>query len=235
MVASALALVLSFAAQSQPLTADETREFMKRLAKFVEENHLKKDAKSEQKGMVYEYFDVKRKGQPDQWVQGEALDTMHDGSWFCAALVNAARATGDPYYRDLLTRSVLPFYLMMLNHSDTLFTSKTDDVDAKGHKFGKEHQLQDGEKGFVPYWWDDGASVSLERRRTKNLKPDFSATDRLQGKPNPNFALDGWSHGSSNHLAQDPHVVCTQGHSNADLSGPPRDLMREEPVQADAG
>ena len=205
-----LGLILSFAVQTQPLSADETREFMKRLATFVETNHLKKDPRSEQKGMVYEYFDVKRKGQPDQWVQGEALDTMHDGSWFCAALVNAARSTGDPYYRDLLTKQILPFYLKMLNHSDTLFTSKVDDVDAKGHKFGKEHQLQDGEKGFVPYWWDDGASVSLERRRTKNLKPDFSATDRLQGKPNPNFALDGWSHGSSNHLAQDLGVMLQQ-------------------------
>ncbi|MBI3854505.1 MAG: hypothetical protein HY293_02310 [Planctomycetes bacterium] len=205
MVASILALALA-----QPLNADETRDFMKRLATFVEENHLKKDPKSEQKGMVYEYFDVKRKGQSDQWVQGEALDTMHDGSWFAAALVNASRATGDPYYRDLLTQWILPFYCKMLNHSDALFSAKQDDVDAKGHKFGKEHQFQEGEKGFVPYWWDDGASVSLERRRSKNLKPDFSATDRMLGKPNPNFALDGWSHGSSNHEAQDLGVMLQQ-------------------------
>lgn len=207
MIATILALVL---AQSGPLTADETRAFMKRLAVYVEENHLKKDPKSEQKGMVYEYFDVRRKGQPDQWVQGEALDTMHDGAWFCIALVNAARSTGDPYYKDLLTKQILPFYLKMLNHSDTLFTSKVDDVDAKGNRFGKEHQLQDGEKGFVPYWWDDGASVSLERRKTRDVKTAFSATDRLQGKPNPTFALDGWSHGSSNHLAQDLGLLVQQ-------------------------
>jgi hypothetical protein len=210
MVAQILGLVVSLAAQSQPLTADETRDFMKKLAMFVEQNHLKKDPKSEQKGMVYEYFDVKRKGQVDQWVQGEALDTMHDGSWFAVALVNASRATGDPYYQDLLTQWILPFYCKMLNHSDTLFSAKLDDVDAKGHKFGKEHQLQEGEKGFVPYWWDDGASVSLERRRTKMLTPEFSATDRTLGKPNPNFALDGWSHGSSNHLAQDLGVMVQQ-------------------------
>jgi hypothetical protein len=210
MVASALVFLASFAAQSQPLTADETRDFMKRLATYVEENHLKKDPKSEQKGMVYEYFDVTRKGQHDQWVQGEALDTMHDGSWFAAALVNASRATGDPYYKDLLTRWILPFYLKMLNHSDTLFTSRQDDVDAKGHRFGKEHQLQDGEKGFVPYWWDDGASVSLERRRTRKPQPEFSATDRFSGKPNPTSALDGWSHGSSNHMAQDLGVMVQQ-------------------------
>jgi len=61
MVASALAFLASFAAQSQPLSADETRDFMKRLATTVEQNHLKKDPQSEQKGMIYEYFDVKRK------------------------------------------------------------------------------------------------------------------------------------------------------------------------------
>lgn len=196
-------LSLALALQSGPLSAEETRDFMKRLAKYVEENHLKKDPRSEQRGMTYEYFDVQRKGRPDQWVQGEALDTMHDGAWFGAALVNAARATGDPYYKEFLTTWTLPFYLKMLNHSDTLFTAAQDDVAPKGNRFNKEHQLQPGEKGFVPYWWDDGASVSLERRRTKNLQPDFSATDRLTGKPNPTFALDGWSHGSSNHLAQD--------------------------------
>lgn len=203
-------VILAFLAQVQPLTADETREFMKRLATYVEANHLKTDPQSEQKGMVYEYFDVKRKGQPDQWVQGEALDTMHDGTWFCAGMVHAARATGDAYYGQLLTRQILPFYLKMLNHSDTLFTSTRDDVSEKGHTFGKEHRLQDGEKGFVPYWWDDGASVSLERRKTKDLKTAFSATDRLQGKPNPPFALDGWSHGSSNHLAQDLGLMLQQ-------------------------
>src|SRR5689334_8909492 len=140
MVASILGLTLAVAAQAgpaaaeapagRPLSADETREFMKRLASYVEENHLKKNPRSEQKGMVYEYFDVKRKGQPDQWVQGEALDTMHDGSWFAIALVNASRATGDPRYKDLLLQ-ILPFYLKMLNHSDTLFNATKDDVDAK--------------------------------------------------------------------------------------------------------
>ena len=171
------------------------------LAKFVEENHLKKDPKSEQRGMVYEYFDVQRKGRRDQWVQGEALDTMHDGAWLAAALVNAYRATGDPFYRDFLTHWQLPFYTKVLNQSDTLFSANKNDADPKAHPFDREHQLQEGEKGFCPYWWDDGASVSLERRRSKNLQPDFSATDRLTGKSNLNFALDGWSHGSSNHLA----------------------------------
>jgi hypothetical protein len=203
-------LLLSLAVQSDPLTPDETREFMKKLVAYVEANHLKKDPKSEQRGMTYEYFDVMRKGQPDQWVQGEALDTMHDGAWLGVALVEAARATGDRTYQDFLTQWTLPFYCRMLNHSDRFFSAKRDDVAAKGHIFGKEHQLQEGEKGFVPYWWDDGASVSLERRRIKSLQPDFSATDRRAGMPNPNFALDGWSHGSSNHLAQDLGLLVQQ-------------------------
>jgi hypothetical protein len=207
MIAAVLALAVAASPQSSPLTAEETREFMKRLAKVVEDHHLKKIPGSEQRGMVYEYFDVERKGQHDQWVQGEALDTMHDGAWFAAALVNASRATDDPYYKNLLTRWVLPFYCKMLNESDTLFSAKRDDVHAKGNRFGREHQLQEGEKGFVPYWWDDGASVSLERRRTKNGQPDFSATDRRTGSANPTFALDGWSHGSSNHMAQDLGVM----------------------------
>lgn len=145
----------------KPMTADEARAFMKRLAQFVYDNHLKKDSKSPQRGMTYEYLDVSRKGQPDQWVQGEALDTMHDGAWLAIALVNAYRATGDPFYKEWLTDYTLPFYLKMLNHSDTFFTKKVIHVAPKGNAFNKEHALQPGEKGFVPYWWDDGASISL--------------------------------------------------------------------------
>jgi hypothetical protein len=188
-------------------TAAETRAFMKALLRYVEKHHLKTDPRSEQRGMVYEYFDTTRKGQPDAWVQGEALDTMHDGAWLAAALVMAYRATGDRTYKDFLTRHLLPFYCKMLNHSDTLFSAKRDDSRPKGHRFDREHALQEGEKGFVPYWWDDGASVSLERRRERNPLGPFSCTDRLVGKPNPDYRLDGWSHGSSNHLAQDLGVM----------------------------
>jgi hypothetical protein len=193
--------------RQQPPTADETRALMKQLLRYVEKHHLKKDEKSEQRGMVYEYFDTRRAGQFDQWVQGEALDTMHDGAWLAAALVNAYRATGDPLYKNFLVRWQLPFYCKMLNHSDRLFSAKRDDARPTAHHFNREHLLQEGEKGFVPYWWDDGASVSLERRREKNPLAPFSCTDRLAGKPNPKYLLDGYSHGSSNHLAQDLGVM----------------------------
>ncbi len=148
-----------------PMTVDETRVFMKRLAKFVLENHMKRDAKSPQSGMIYEYFWVERKGQVDQFIQGEALDTMHDGAWFAAALVHAYRATGDRFYKEFLTQWVLPFYLKMLNHGDELFTSERNDGqpgDDRGWRGSKEWLLQGREKGFVPYWWDDGGSVSLD-------------------------------------------------------------------------
>jgi hypothetical protein len=198
------------AAGKPAMTADETRAFMKKLARYVHDHHRRDDAKSAQHGMVYEYFDVARRGQFDQWVQGEALDTMHDGAWLAAALVNAYRATGDPFYKDFLTRSLLPFYCKMLNHSDTLFSAVKNDARPNAHPFDKEHKLQTGEKGFVPYFWDDGGSVSLERRRDKNPLGPFACTDFLAGRPNPKFLLNGYSHGSSNHLAQDLGVMLQQ-------------------------
>ena len=76
-----------------PMTAAETRAFMKQLSQYVFEHHLKKNENSEQRGMLYEYLDTARLGQPDQFVQGEALDTMHDGAWFAVAMVNAYRTT----------------------------------------------------------------------------------------------------------------------------------------------
>src|SRR5437762_2951728 len=69
-------------------------EFMKRLARYVQEHHLERDEKSEQVGLVDEYFDTTRESKADRWVQGEALDTMHDGAWLAAALVSAHRAAG---------------------------------------------------------------------------------------------------------------------------------------------
>src|SRR5205823_1709972 len=95
----------------------------------------------------------------------------------------------------------------MLNHSDELFSAQRNDARPGAHTFDKEHALQPGEKGFVPYWWDDGASVSLERRRDKNPRGPFACTDLRAGMDNPQFRLEGYSHGSSNHLAQDLGVM----------------------------
>jgi hypothetical protein len=186
-----------------PMNADETRAFIRRLATYVEEHHLKKAAASPQRGMLYEYFDTTRAGELDQFIQGEALDTMHDGAWYGAAMVNAYRATGDKRYLDFLRKWQLPFYLKMLNHSDELFKDTESDARAGVKPFDKEHALIPGEKGFVPYFWDDGGSVSLERRQDKKPGGVFPCVDHLAGKENPKFLLDGYSLGSSNHLAQD--------------------------------
>lgn len=190
-----------------PMTAEEASLFMKDLARFVFDNHLKQKADSPQRGMLYEYLDVRHKGQVDQFVEGEALDTMHDGAWFAAAMVNAYRATGDDFYKKFLTEWQLPFYLKMLNHSDKLFIAGRNDAKPGSHTFGREHALQAGEKGFVPYFWDDGGSVSLERRLKKTPLAEYACVDLLVGQPNPNFLLNGYSLGSSNHMAQDLGVM----------------------------
>jgi len=197
------------------MTAAETRVFMKRLASYVAENHLKKDPASQQRGMIYEYFWVKKKGMPQQWIQGEGLDTMHDGAWFAVAMVNASRATGDPFYREILVKWQLPFYLKMLNQGDMLFTSERNDGrpgDDRGWRVSKEWLLQGREKGFVPYWWDDGASVSLEmiNRKDRDEHVNFAGRNNLAGRPNPGKRLDGYSHGSSSHMAQDLAVMLQQ-------------------------
>jgi hypothetical protein len=193
-----------------PLSAAETRAFMKQLAQYVHDHHLRRAAAAPMRGMVYEYFDPRRQGKADQWVQGEALDTMHDGAWLAAALVNAFRVTGEAFYKEFLTQWLLPFYCRMLNHSDELFSAARNGARPKAQAFDKERQLQGREKGFVPYWWDDGASVSLERRRDRNPLAPFSCTDDLAGRENPEFRLSGYSHGSSNHLAQDLGVMLQQ-------------------------
>ncbi len=206
-------------ADEQPplLTPDQIKNFMAKLATFVGDNHIRTNKDSMQHGMTYEYRDMRKEKAPECFVQGEALDTMHDGAWFGSALVNASLATGglflgEPVYRNLLEKNVLPFYCRILNHSDKIFSSKTNHARPSSQKLwsqSKEWLFQEGEKGFVPYWWDDGGSVSLERMRDKNPLPAFPSFDQfLQDKiPNPNFVLSGYSLGSSNHLAQDLGVL----------------------------
>jgi len=157
--------------------------------------------------MVYEYFDVRRKGRFDQWVQGEGLDTMHDGAWLAAAMVNAYRATGDARYKDFLTKWQMPFYCKMLNHSDELFSGRGATARKGAMAWPKAWKFQEGEKGFVPYWWDDGASVSLERRRDKHNLTNRPSVNHLAGKANPKALLAGHSLGMSNHMAQDLGVM----------------------------
>lgn len=196
----------------KPFTADETRAFIRELCDFAVKHHMKRDD-SPQRGMMYEYLWWKKRGQSDQFIQGEALDTMHDGAWFANAMVNAHRATGDAHYKQVLVEWQLPFYLKMLNHGAELFSDEKVDVrdDARDTwKNSKEWLLQGRENGFVPYWWDNGGSVSLEMLNKKTERPAFPCTNDFAGKPNPEYRLSGWSHGSSNHLAQDLAILVQQ-------------------------
>jgi hypothetical protein len=195
-----------------PMTVDQAKAFIHRLATYAIGHHMKRDEKSPQRGMMYEYFDVARQGQFDQFVEGEALDTMHDGAWFALAMVTASRATGDPFYQSVLTDWQLPFYCKMLNHSDELFNSKANHARPQRQNIWKDSRetlLKESQKGFVPYWWDDGGSVSLERLVNKSPLPDFPAYDDFaaRGLPNPKYILSGYSLGSSNHMAQDLGVM----------------------------
>ena len=195
------------------MSADETRAFMKRLAQHAVEHHMKKAEGSPQRGMMYEYLRWSQRGKPGQFIQGEALDTMHDGAWFAVAMCNACRATGDAFYKDVLVKWQLPFYLKMLNEGAQLFSDEKVDVRPElkdTWKVGKEWLLQGRENGFVPYWWDDGESVSLEMLGKKSAQPFFPCTNDLAGQPNPECKLKGYSHGSSNHLAQDLGVMLLQ-------------------------
>ena len=221
--AAAAAPAWAKAYQKDPMTADEAKAFMKRLARFVYDNHLKKNEASPQRGMIYEYLDMNRRGQFDQFVQGEALDTMHDGAWFAAAMVNAYRATGDDFYKHVLVEWQLPFYCRMLNHSDELFSPKRNDARPGAPPWGKEWALREGEKGFVPYFWDDGGSVSLEQRGDNRRGLIRPGTDFTAGQPNPHFLLNGYSHGSSNHMAQDLAVMLQQAWL----------LLRDSPVESE--
>lgn len=211
-----LLALLSFSSlqadEPKPFTADETRAFMRQLCDFAVEHHMKRDD-SPQRGMMYEYLWWQKRGQPGQFIQGEALDTMHDGAWFANAMVNAHRATGDARYKEVLMKWLLPFYLKMLNHSVDLFSPDAVDVrdDMRDTwKNSKEWLLQGRENGFVPYWWDDGTSVSLEMLGKKTERPAFPCTNAFAGKANADFHLSGWSHGSSNHLAQDLAILVQQ-------------------------
>jgi len=119
----------------------------------------------------------------------------------------SGNGTRDEFYRRFLAEWQLPFYLRMLNHSDELFTAKRNDARPNALPWGKPWAFQEGEKGFVPYFWDDGRSVSIERRREKNPLGIRPCVDFLAGKPNPKFVLDGFSQGMSNHMAQDLGVM----------------------------
>ena len=59
--------------QDGPMTADQTKALIKRFAEFVYASHLKRDEKSDQRGMIYEYLNTEKLGKLGQFVQGRGL------------------------------------------------------------------------------------------------------------------------------------------------------------------
>ena len=106
--------------REKAMTVPETLAFMRRLTQYVIDHHLQQDENSLQRGMIYEYFDTTRPRGSEPFTLNEGLDTMRGGAWFASALVNAYRATGDAYYKELLLQKVLPFYLKLLKHGDSM-------------------------------------------------------------------------------------------------------------------
>lgn len=189
------------------LTVEQVKAFMAQLPTFVEKYHLKRDSNSSQRGMTYEYVDVTKLGRLGQWSEGEGFNTMHDGARYGAALVMAYQATADAHYKDYIVTWQIPFYTNMLNNSDKLFA---DGLDLKKHApavFPKvaEEQVYRGRKGFAPYWWDDGAALSYEMSMTPKKQHRYGCVDYyiLEGKPNPDGRMNGFSLGCSNHMSQD--------------------------------
>jgi len=62
------------------MTAEDTRRFIRRLAQYVVDHHLKTAENSPQRGMIYEYFHVARQGQHDQFIQDSKRDSKRGRS-----------------------------------------------------------------------------------------------------------------------------------------------------------
>jgi len=137
----------------------ELTKFMCELAGYVVAHHMRRD-NSPMRGMVYEFYDPAAKQQG----HGGGLDSMHDGAWFANACILAYRATGDEFYLATLRDWIMPFYITMLNHSDTLFPDR-DGAFSDGQMLSPERAAAC--RGFVPYWWDDGHGVNFDARARK--------------------------------------------------------------------
>lgn len=173
----------------------EVTGFMRQLAGYVVEHHLRRD-NSPMRGKVYEFYDpaTGKQGYGGGW------DTMHDGAFFANACILAYRATGDEFYFRTVRDWILPFYLRMANHSDTLFPDRTAAF-SDGQKLPPERAA--AVKGFIPYWWDDGHGVNFDAIAMKiSIRELLRDTSTITNDPeNREGILAGYSHGTSNHLA----------------------------------
>lgn len=185
------------AAADAAWSRQELAGFMRQLAGYVADHHMRRD-NSPMRGMVYEFYEPATKQQG----HGGGLDTMHDGAWFANACILAYRATGDEFYLGVLRDWIMPFYVKMLNRSDTLFPER-DGAFSDGQMLPAERAAAC--KGFVPYWWDDGHGVNFDARARKmttaELQGKWGFTHTLPDRGDRSGKCSGYSHGTSNHMA----------------------------------
>jgi len=77
----------------------------------------------------------------------------------------------------------------MLNHSDELFRAGRNDARPGAHGFDREHSPTGGE-GVCALFLDDGGSVSLDRRQSKNPLGPFPCVDHW---PAGRIPSTGWT------------------------------------------
>lgn len=188
-------LVEGIAAESTAWNRADVTGFMRQLAGYVLDHHLRRDD-SPMRGKVYEFYDP----QSGKQGYGGGWDTMHDGAFFANACLLAYRATRDEFYWAPVRDWILPFYLQMANHSDTLFPDRTGAF-SDGKKLPRERAS--AIKGFIPYWWDDGHGVNFDALAMKiTIRELLRDASTITNDPeNKDGVLAGYSHGTSNHLA----------------------------------
>ncbi len=202
------------AQDNQSFTRVEAASFLSAMADDVERWHLKSDPKSEQTGTLNEFV-IRTKlkgdrlpetdqGQWGQWVQASLGDTYHSGAYYTAAMVQAWRATGDERYRKAAGTQMLPLIVRMARNSDTLFPEQIPTIRA-----GVKLKIERPMKGYIPFWWDDGSSVSLSKNgeRIEDKQP-------IVGSPesNPDNRRFGYPKKISQHLAQSLGVMFLEAH-----------------------
>ena len=195
----------------------ELAKFMREMAGYVVGHHMRRDD-SPMRGKVYEFYDPATRQQG----YGGGWDTMHDGAFFASACILAYRATHDEFYLQTVRDWILPFYVRMANHSDTLFPDRTAAF-SDGQKLPPERAT--AVRGFIPYWWDDGHGVNFDAIAQKiTIRQLLRDTSTITNDPdNKQGILAGYSHGTSNHMALNMYPMWANGW-----------LLTRDPVVAEA-
>ena len=136
MTVIAICCLSAAARAAEPWTPAELRAFAHDLSDYVTVHHIRRDTASPLAGMVYRWY----RPSDGRWLQDPRANMLGDGAAFANALALFHRATRDPEPLAALKKYVLPFFTRALSRSDEFFKTS---------------------KGICPFWWDDGASISI--------------------------------------------------------------------------